>query len=581
MESQLLRLRSHLLSSAPVIVEELDLTPSSPKPDTFTSVEHPSIFDEALPAKRPERDYHHHRRRRYPTMGDAEAEHLLLAGRRLSAVRRVVRTTQPVPREEDEDANRQGDEMEKPTRSPARQRRRRASDNGAAAGRGGEHVEGGSPQTTLGAMSELLQAAQTVLTRQASPEVGDDRGEPSPKRRRMSSMPGATFGGTHGSEDERAKKAGARGKRVRRRSRGDDVVEEDEPATGEVTGETTPKASAAPVSSTIMTTPTSTSAAATLFKQTTSAPPLSPTKSSPDSSHQNRVFSALDVLADQAAASQQSSASTGCNEEEPPSPSPQKRQFSPRQSGRRDDPDWGAVEGTKSGGLGDPFMLRTRSSGSGPFHQDMDPSLYQLDNRGPGPREAAGSPSYHADSPGFGYSSASTFGMPAPQTSTSASIAGVHFPNLSPTLNPLGLPPPSHPPPHLQQNQTTPPQQHGRRLAPAPAPPQSASQNAGGGGGTTTPGATSSTEEAKRQRSPYVKWNLAEDELLVKAVVEHGQRWDSVSKLGENAPHHLCIFSPLAHIVYCSAESLLSPVSAALVARSQMWVFWRPLVIVG
>jgi hypothetical protein len=518
MQSQLARLRTHLLSSAPIIVEELDLSPPSPNPDTITSVEHPQILDEALPVReRHERDHQSHRRRRYPTMGDAEAEHLLLAGKRLGAVRRVVRTTQPVVREEEEEPAQQADESYKPTtRTPgsARQRRRRASSSGAA-GRGG-NVENDPPQpsTAFGGMDELLQAAQTVLTRQTTPE----RGEPSSKRRRTSSMPGMTFSTRNGAEEENA--GTGRGKRARRVTHDDDIAEE-EGSTGTVAGggggggETTPKASMAPSSNRIMRTPTN-STAAVLFKPADDIF-SSPSKSSPESSQKNRVFSALDVLADQATASQQSSTSTALNEDDVPSPSPRKR----RSTSRHEDSDL-AERRSNSGSLGDPFMLRTRS---GPFKPDADPGQHQTANRGSAASEAGGSPESYTDSPNFGYSS--SFGMPAPQASTSASISGGHFPNLSPTLNPLGLPPPSNPPPHLQ-HQTTPPQQQGRRLAPAPAA-QSSSAHPGSSGGT--PGASS--EEAKRQRSPYVKWNIAEDELLVKAVVEHGQRWDSVSKLGE------------------------------------------------
>jgi hypothetical protein len=35
---------------------------------------------------------------------------------------------------------------------------------------------------------------------------------------------------------------------------------------------------------------------------------------------------------------------------------------------------------------------------------------------------------------------------------------------------------------------------------------------------------------ARRIRSPYLKWTNEEDELLARAVAEHGEKWDMVSK---------------------------------------------------
>lgn len=56
----------------------------------------------------------------------------------------------------------------------------------------------------------------------------------------------------------------------------------------------------------------------------------------------------------------------------------------------------------------------------------------------------------------------------------------------------------------------------------------------------TGPELTPAAAAAKKARSPYVKWTLAEDELLVKAVSEHGQRWDAVSKCVPTRSYHQC-----------------------------------------
>ncbi|KAI5478013.1 hypothetical protein MNV49_005705 [Pseudohyphozyma bogoriensis] len=62
----------------------------------------------------------------------------------------------------------------------------------------------------------------------------------------------------------------------------------------------------------------------------------------------------------------------------------------------------------------------------------------------------------------------------------------------------------------------------------------------GGPGGAANPVVTSVAERAKRERSPYVKWNLSEDELLVNAVLKHGQRWDQVASCVPTRSYHQC-----------------------------------------
>lgn len=54
------------------------------------------------------------------------------------------------------------------------------------------------------------------------------------------------------------------------------------------------------------------------------------------------------------------------------------------------------------------------------------------------------------------------------------------------------------------------------------------------------PELTPAAAAAKKARSPYVKWTFQEDELLVRAVCEHGQRWDAVSKGVPTRSYHQC-----------------------------------------
>ncbi|KAG9317929.1 hypothetical protein JVU11DRAFT_2162 [Chiua virens] len=45
-------------------------------------------------------------------------------------------------------------------------------------------------------------------------------------------------------------------------------------------------------------------------------------------------------------------------------------------------------------------------------------------------------------------------------------------------------------------------------------------------------------QPTKRQRSPYVKWSREEDELLAQAVAKHGQKWDLVQKALPSRGYH-------------------------------------------
>ncbi|BGP01159.1 hypothetical protein NBRC10513v2_001362 [Rhodotorula toruloides] len=44
--------------------------------------------------------------------------------------------------------------------------------------------------------------------------------------------------------------------------------------------------------------------------------------------------------------------------------------------------------------------------------------------------------------------------------------------------------------------------------------------------------------DSKKARSPYIKWNLAEDEMLLKAVIQCGCAWDNVAKLCPTRAYH-------------------------------------------
>lgn len=50
--------------------------------------------------------------------------------------------------------------------------------------------------------------------------------------------------------------------------------------------------------------------------------------------------------------------------------------------------------------------------------------------------------------------------------------------------------------------------------------------------------------EANKAASPsgksYVRWNLTEDELLVRGVIAHGHRWDAVASCVPNRTYHQC-----------------------------------------
>ncbi|GAA5865436.1 hypothetical protein JCM1840_001574 [Sporobolomyces johnsonii] len=63
------------------------------------------------------------------------------------------------------------------------------------------------------------------------------------------------------------------------------------------------------------------------------------------------------------------------------------------------------------------------------------------------------------------------------------------------------------------------------------SPKTSGKGKAGGGGAGTDPG-------EKKARSPYIKWNVEEDEMLLKAVIQCGCAWDSVAKLCPTRAYH-------------------------------------------
>lgn len=53
-------------------------------------------------------------------------------------------------------------------------------------------------------------------------------------------------------------------------------------------------------------------------------------------------------------------------------------------------------------------------------------------------------------------------------------------------------------------------------------------------------GMTPAASLAKKSRSPYIKWTLEEDELLLRAIAKYGIRWDFVSKDLPNRSYHQC-----------------------------------------
>ncbi|BGP53613.1 hypothetical protein JCM8202_002539 [Rhodotorula sphaerocarpa] len=50
--------------------------------------------------------------------------------------------------------------------------------------------------------------------------------------------------------------------------------------------------------------------------------------------------------------------------------------------------------------------------------------------------------------------------------------------------------------------------------------------------------ASSIGPDGKKVRSPYIKWNVAEDEMLVRAVIECGCAWDNVARLCPTRAYH-------------------------------------------
>lgn len=53
-------------------------------------------------------------------------------------------------------------------------------------------------------------------------------------------------------------------------------------------------------------------------------------------------------------------------------------------------------------------------------------------------------------------------------------------------------------------------------------------------------GMTPAAALAKRARSPYVKWKVEEDELLVQGVAEYGTKWEAVAKMIPSRSYHQC-----------------------------------------
>ncbi|GAA5945785.1 hypothetical protein JCM1841_003810 [Sporobolomyces salmonicolor] len=68
----------------------------------------------------------------------------------------------------------------------------------------------------------------------------------------------------------------------------------------------------------------------------------------------------------------------------------------------------------------------------------------------------------------------------------------------------------------------------GAGVGPSPKPTSKGKVGAGAG---TDPG-------EKKARSPYIKWNVEEDEMLLKAVIQCGCAWDSVAKLCPTRAYH-------------------------------------------
>ncbi|BGP05688.1 hypothetical protein JCM10049v2_001501 [Rhodotorula toruloides] len=69
-------------------------------------------------------------------------------------------------------------------------------------------------------------------------------------------------------------------------------------------------------------------------------------------------------------------------------------------------------------------------------------------------------------------------------------------------------------------------------------PPLVVSSNKKKGAGGKGAAAGENKNDSKKARSPYIKWNLAEDEMLLKAVIQCGCAWDNVAKLCPTRAYH-------------------------------------------
>lgn len=91
MERELGRLRSHLLNGAPLVTVDTEIILPPPVASSQHEVDGKATAGSTEGANPTKGSGEIKKRRRLPLMGDAEAEHLLLAGKRLSHLRRIQR----------------------------------------------------------------------------------------------------------------------------------------------------------------------------------------------------------------------------------------------------------------------------------------------------------------------------------------------------------------------------------------------------------------------------------------------------------------------------------------------------------
>ncbi|GAA99815.1 uncharacterized protein L969DRAFT_44021 [Mixia osmundae IAM 14324] len=452
LEAEIRALRPKLINGAPIVIEQAEARPLAPG----ERVDAANTFSE---------DW---RKVRAPVMGDAEAEHLILAGKRMAQVKRNIRLVQQAPPDLRSTPTARGrgprlasesdlDEDEQVyQRTPVRARQK--SFGTPKSQRAFGHRPSVSQASIPSGMTDLIQAA-TALEH-------EDR---EAKRRRLAPSQGVSF------------------------ERGTDSIQWSPGQRPRELGQ----------------------------------PAVSPPRSQSaqlDASPQRhqRVFSALDVLADQAAASQQSdhmlmqpdqhNAMTESPVRSQPTASLDFSRF-------REEPH-SMFSQAPSGNnlLGDQFPQRQalkmpqQTMNATRQHFQFPPAPLPTSTSGP------------TRPPNQIYQT-----MPAPNawpgTAANGGMLYQGFP-MQPT--------PMQTAPKLSFNPVPP--------RPSSGPSASASTSA-----VPTPPvavaraqAKASEPGAKRQRSPYVKWNLAEDELLAKAVAQHGQRWDAVSKCVPSRSYHQC-----------------------------------------